>query len=123
MADHAKKTNKSIVDLFGSVEAGSAALNLTGLNAEKFSEKINDMKNKSGELNTAYTIASANIKTEWDKLTNAMNSRWRNLVTFLEKPIYVVIKEIRQLVDGQDNRVENLEDTKKRIAALEDITI
>lgn len=120
MADHAKKTNKSIVDLFGSVEAGSAALNLTGLNAEKFSEKINDMKNKSGELNTAYTIASANIKTEWDKLTNAMNSRWRNLVTFLEKPIYVVIKEIRQLVDGQDNRAENLEDTKKRIAALKE---
>ena len=39
MADHAKKTNKSIVDLFGSVEAGSAALNLTGLNAEKFSRK------------------------------------------------------------------------------------
>ena len=119
MADHAKKTNKSIVDLFGSVEAGSAALNLTGLNAEKFSEKINDMKNKSGELNTAYTIASANIKTEWDKLTNAMNSRWRNLVSFLEKPIYVVIKEIRQLVDGQDNRAENLEDTKKRIAEHE----
>lgn len=119
MADHAKKTNKSIVDLFGSVEAGSAALNLTGLNAEKFSEKINDMKNKSGELNTAYTIASANIKTEWDKLTNAMNSRWKNLVTFLEKPIYIVIKEIRQLVDGQDNRAENLEDTKKRIAEHE----
>lgn len=120
MADHAKKTNKSIVDLFGSVEAGSAALNLTGLNAEKFSEKLNDMKNKSGELNTAYAIASANIKTEWDKLTNAMNSRWRDLVTFLEKPIYVVIKEIRQLVDGQDNRTENLEDTKKRIAALKE---
>lgn len=119
MADHAKKTNKSIVDLFGSVEAGSAALNLTGLNAGKFSEKINDMKNKSGELNTAYAIASANIKTEWDKLTNAMNSRWRSLVTFLEKPIYVVIKEIRQLVDGQDNRAENLEDTKKRIAEHE----
>lgn len=120
MEDHAKKTNKSIVDLFGSVEAGSAALNLTGLNAEKFSEKLNDMKNKSGELNTAYAIASANIKTEWDKLTNAMNSRWRDLVTFLEKPIYVVIKEIRQLVDGQDNRAENLEDTKKRIAALKE---
>ena len=120
MEDHAKKTNKSIVDLFGSVEAGSAALNLTGLNAEKFSEKLNDMKNKSGELNTAYAIASANIKTEWDKLTNAMNSRWRNLVTFLEKPIYVVIKEIRQFVDGQDNRAENLEDTKKRIAALKE---
>ena len=119
MEDHAKKTNKSIVDLFGSVEAGSAALNLTGLNAEKFSEKLNDMKNKSGELNTAYAIASANIKTEWDKLTSAMNSRWRDLVTFLEKPIYVVIKEIRQLVDGQDNREENLEDTKKRVAKHE----
>ncbi len=48
MEDHAKRTNSSMVDLFGSVDAGNASLNLTGLNAKKFAEKLEDMKNKSG---------------------------------------------------------------------------
>ena len=116
---YAKKSNKSISDLFSSVEAGNAALNLTGINADKFSEKLNDMKNKSGELNTSYKIATNNIKSEWDKLTQAMNSRWRDLVSWLEEPIYVTIREVRQVVDGEDNAIENLEDNKKRRAELE----
>ena len=119
MEQHAKSTDKSIVDLFGSVEAGSAALNLTGLNAQKFSEKLEDMKNKSGELNTAYEIATANIKTEWDRLCNAMDSRWRQFVTWMEEPIYVTIKEIRQAIDGQDNAVENLDSNRAKLAELE----
>lgn len=119
MEQHAKSTNKSIVDLFGSVEAGSAALNLTGLNAQKFSEKLEDMKKKSGELNSAYAIATANIKTEWDRLCNAMDSRWRQFVTWMEEPIYMTIKEVRQAIDGQDNAVENLDSNRAKLAELE----
>lgn len=119
MEQHAKSTNKSIVDLFGSVEAGSAALNLTGLNAQKFSEKLEDMKNKSGELNTAYEIATANIKSEWDKLCNAMDSKWRNLVTWLEKPIYITLKTVRKAVDGDNSAFEDYNKNKARVAQLE----
>ena len=119
MEQHAKSTNKSIVDLFGSVEAGSAALNLTGLNAQKFSEKLNDMKNKSGELNTAYEIATANIKSEWDKLCNAMDSKWRSLVTWLEKPIYITLKTVRKAVDGDNSAFEDYNKNKARVAQLE----
>lgn len=119
MEQHAKSTDKSIVDLFGSVEAGSAALNLTGLNAQKFSEKLEDMKNKSGELNTAYEIATANIKSEWDKLCNAMDSKWRNLVTWLEKPIYITLKTVRKAVDGDNSAFEDYNKNKARVAQLE----
>lgn len=119
MEQHAKSTNKSIVDLFGSVEAGSAALNLTGLNAQKFSEKLNDMKNKSGELNTAYEIATANIKSEWDKLCNAMDSKWRSLVTWLEKPIYITLKTVRKAVDGDNSAFEDYNKNKAEVARLE----
>lgn len=119
MEQHAKSTNKSIVDLFGSVEAGSAALNLTGLNAQKFSEKLNDMKNKAGELNTAYEIATANIKSEWDKLCNVMDSKWRSLVTWLEKPIYITLKTVRKAVDGDNSAFEDYNKNKARVAQLE----
>ena len=119
MEQHAKSTNKSIVDLFGSVEAGSAALNLTGLNAQKFSEKLEDMKNKSGELNTAYEIATANIKSEWDKLCNAMDSKWRSLVTWLKKPIYITLKTVRKAVDGDNSAFEDYNKNKAEVARLE----
>ena len=119
MEQHAKSTNKSIVDLFGSVEAGSAALNLTGLNAQKFSEKLEDMKNKSGELNSSYAIATANIKTEWDRLCNAMDSRWRQFVTWMEEPIYITLKTIRKAVDGDNSAFEDYNKNKARVAQLE----
>lgn len=119
MEDHAKRTNSSMVDLFGSVDAGNAALNLTGLNAQKFSEKLNDMKNKSGELNTAYEIATANIKSEWDKLCNAMDSKWRSLVTWLEKPIYITLKTVRKAVDGDNSAFEDYNKNKAEVARLE----
>ncbi len=119
MEDHAKRTNSSMVDLFGSVDAGNASLNLTGLNAKKFAEKLEDMKNKSGELNTAYEIATANIKSEWDKLCNAMDSKWRNLVTWLEKPIYITLKTVRKAVDGDNSAFEDYNKNKAEVARLE----
>lgn len=119
MEDHAKRTNSSMVDLFGSVDAGNASLNLTGLNAKQFSEKLNDMKNKSGELNTAYEIATSNIKSEWDKLCNAMDSKWRKLVIGMEKPIYITLKTIRKAVDGDNSAFEDYNKNKARVAQLE----
>ena len=119
MEDHAKRTNSSMVDLFGSVDAGNASLNLTGLNAQKFSEKLEDMKNKSGELNTAYEIATSNIKSEWDKLCNAMDSKWRKLVIGMEKPIYITLKTIRKAVDGDNSAFEDYNKNKARVAQLE----
>lgn len=119
MSDYAVSSNKSIVDLFGSIEAGSAALNLTGLNAEAFNQKLEDMKKSSGELNTAYAIATANIKSEWDKLCNAMDSKWRKLALLLEKPIYITLKTVRKAVDGDEDAFEDYEKNKKDLAILE----
>ena len=119
MSDYAVSSNKSIVDLFGSIEAGSAALNLTGLNAEAFNQKLEDMKKSSGELNTAYAIATANIKSEWDKLCNAMDSKWRKLALLLEKPIYITLKTVRKAVDGDEDAFEDYEKNKAEVTRLE----
>ena len=120
LEEYAKKSNKSLMDMFGSVEAGSAALNLTGLNAEVFAKRLDDMKNKSGELNTSYAIATANIKSEWDKLCNAMDSKWRKVVLALEKPIYITLKAIRKSVDGDNSAFEDYDKNKKEVKILEE---
>ena len=120
LEEHAKKTDKSLMDLFGNTESGSAALNLTGLNAEVFAKRLEDMKNKSGELNTSYAIATANIKSEWDKLCNAMDSKWRKVVIALEKPIYVTLKTIRKAADGDSSAFEDYDKNKKEVKVLEE---
>lgn len=115
----AQENNQSLKEMFSSVEAGNAAFLLTGMNSEEFSRHLENMKNNSGEMSAAYTVATANIKDEWDKLLNAMTSHWERFVSFFEKPLYMTIKEVRQLVDGQDNGEENLNETKRKIAEHE----
>ena len=115
----AQENNQSLKEMFSSVEAGNAAFLLTGMNSEGFSRHLENMKNNSGEMSAAYTAATANIKDEWDKLLNAMTSHWGRFVSFFEKPLYMTIKEVRQLVDGQDNGEENLNETKRKIAENE----
>lgn len=126
MNEYAKKNNKSIIDMFGSIEAGSAALNLTGKNINDFNDKLNDMKNKAGETKKAYILASNNIASEWKKLTGSVSTHWQSIVTKLEKPITITLRTIRQGIDGESNLSENiqykkleLQDLKEQIAEKE----
>lgn len=118
MEEYAKKSNISIVDLFGSVEAGSAALNLTGLNAEAFNDKIQDITNSAGELETAYKIATDNIYYEWKQLTSSLSKEWDDFVkSVIESEIaYAVIKNIRQGI--QEKPEKTLEDYKKDLERI-----
>ena len=120
MSDYAKKTDRSVVDLFGSVEAGSAALNLTGENAEKFNEKLKKISNSSGELETAYRTATNNIQAEWEKLILAMDSKWNKFVkTIVEsESLLNFIKNIRRAVDGEDNTLEIQLDRERELPNL-----
>lgn len=115
MSDYAKKTDRSVVDLFGSVEAGSAALNLTGENAEKFNEKLKKISNSSGELETAYKIATNNIQAEWEKLILAMDSKWNKFVkTIVEsEAAFNFIKYLRESLE--EPLPKTLEQYKKEL--------
>lgn len=120
MSDYAKKTDRSITDLFGGVDAGSAALNLTGENAEKFNEKLKKISSSSGELETAYRTATNNIQAEWEKLILAMDSKWNKFVkTIVEsESLLNFIKNIRRAVDGEDNTLEVQLDREKELPNL-----
>lgn len=54
MAEHATQSGKGINDLFGSVEAGSAALALSGENAARYASDIEAMANSAGATETAF---------------------------------------------------------------------
>lgn len=121
MEECAKKSNKSVVDLFSSVEAGSAALNLTGINAENFANKLEKVASSSGELETAYKTATTNIYYEWQKLTLAIDKQWNTLVETIINDDRMVnfIKRLRTSLDGENNN-DDLEVYKNDLKEIEE---
>lgn len=120
MEEYAKKTNRSITDLFGSTDAGSAALNLAGINAESFANKLNKVASSSGELETAYRTATDNIQSEWEKLVIAMDNRWSKFVKSVveNESLLNFVKTIRRAIDGEDNSLEIQLDREKELPDL-----
>lgn len=120
MEEYAKKSNKSVVDLFSSVEAGSAALNLTGINAENFANKLDKVASSSGELETAYRTATDNIQSEWEKLIIAMDNKWSKFVKSVveNESLLNFVKNIRRAIDGEDNSLEIQLDREKELPDL-----
>ncbi len=121
MEEYAKKTNRSITDLFGSTDAGSAALNLAGINAESFANKLNKVASSSGELETAYKTATTNIYYEWQKLTLAIDKQWNTLVETIITDDRMVnfIKRLRTSLDGENNN-DDLEVYKNDLKEIEE---
>ena len=121
MEEYAKKSNKSVVDLFSSVEAGSAALNLIGINAENFANKLEKVASSSGELETAYKTATTNIYYEWQKLTLAIDKQWNTLVETIITDDRMVnfIKRLRTSLDGENNN-DDLEVYKNDLKEIEE---
>ncbi|MEG2092434.1 phage tail tape measure protein, partial [Cetobacterium sp.] len=64
----AENNNKTLYDLFGSVEAAKAVLNLTGDNINKFRTNIDNIGKSSGTTSRAVKGLSTSFKTEFDQL-------------------------------------------------------
>ena len=64
MEKAAAKNNVGINDLFGSVEAGNAALGLTGKRAQSFTENLNDMANAVGATDKAFETMNKDRQLE-----------------------------------------------------------
>lgn len=73
LADHAEKSGGSVADLFGSVEAGSAALSLTGKNTETFKSALDEMKNSAGATDAAYAQMEKGLSRAFQKIKVAFD--------------------------------------------------
>lgn len=69
LADHAEKTGVGVNDLFGSVEAGGAALALTGANNEKFNASLSDMNASAGATDAAFQQMDRGLSRSWERIT------------------------------------------------------
>lgn len=65
---HAKKTGVGVNDLFGSVEAGGAALSLTGRNTESFDNSIKEMAASAGATDAAYAQMDTGLNRSFERI-------------------------------------------------------
>lgn len=71
METYAKRTDRTLVDLFGSIEAGRTALQLAGENAGKFSENLESMYDTEGLVASAADLVTTGTERLGAALRNA----------------------------------------------------
>jgi len=68
MQEHAGNTDVNINDLFGSVEAGNAALALGGENAQAYIDNIEEMQGAAGATDDAFQQMESGVARQMEKL-------------------------------------------------------
>lgn len=96
--DYANKTGVGINELFSTVEAGNAALELTGSGAEKFSATLADMANKAGATDAAFEKMNNNAAMLDKKLAAAKENLSISLGSMFEPLVSGLIKSETSIV-------------------------
>lgn len=68
MRQAAEESGVSLQDMFGSVEAGAAALVLAGGDTEKFREFLEEMQNSAGATETAFLSMDTGLGRAWERI-------------------------------------------------------
>lgn len=89
LSDYAESSGQKLSDLFGSVEAGSAAFTLVKDGGADFANILDQMQNSAGATEKAYETMSNTIEERFNKLKNrfalAMTGIGENLMPHVEK--------------------------------------
>ncbi|MFA5408502.1 MAG: phage tail tape measure protein, partial [Bacilli bacterium] len=98
---HAAGANIGINDLFGSVEAGSGALVLTGRGTAAFTEALATMETASGATQAAYETMEQGINRQLEKLAADFNIIILDLAGALVPVVNgYILPALRGIVDG-----------------------
>ena len=68
MSDYAEKTGKEVTSMFSSVEAGNAVLALSGKNASKFKDYLDQVRNSVGATSEAFKKIDDGPARQFEKL-------------------------------------------------------
>lgn len=115
MEKHAKKSGKSLSDMFGSAEAGKAALILSTNSGKAFNETLEKMKNSAGATEDAFNKVNS---TTGQGLKHSLNQAKNALIDFGDvispvillgsKALSLVTKSLSYMSKGQKTLVVGL---------------
>ena len=120
MQDGAEKTGLSVTDLFSSVEAGAAALALTGTGADKFNDSLTQMRDASGATDEAYATMSEGINASFNKLANA----GKNVLVQLGDKLAPVMIDLANWINSNMPQIQAvIEKTFNAIGVVIDVVV
>ena len=121
LEEYSKKTGKSFTDLFGSVEAGNAIMNLAGGNLTKLKNSLDDVKNSSGTANSALGVLDEGANRAFLKLKEQANKAVREIGEALIPTVKDLTKKISEIdwkkVFSQEN-IDKITSTIKMVGIL-----
>lgn len=94
LEDHAKDTDVGINDLFSSVEAGNAALSLTGRGTDAFSKALDTMNKSTGSTDRAFKVMQKGLGPVIDRLKAFGQVALINIGEYLIPKIQQAIKVV-----------------------------
>ncbi len=95
----ANESGLSISDMFGSVEAGSAALALTGPGAESFSNALTMMNDSAGATDAAFAQMNRGLSATMDRLRARFSVVMLNIGESIAPTLGVVGENVAKLLD------------------------
>lgn len=103
MTEHADNTDQNLGDMFGRVQAGQAAMMLTGANMEEFTKNIDEMGGAAGATKEAYKEMSDSLQQTLDEL----RVWWQNNQIEIGEALK---GELQDLLDWLESNEDDLEE-------------
>ncbi|MCZ1090852.1 phage tail tape measure protein [Clostridioides difficile] len=87
MDGSAKKNKKSLIDMFGSIEAGKAALALSGQNSEQYTNNLKAMSTQADVVGSAYAKMSNTLESKVGILKESFKNLGIEIYSKLKEPL------------------------------------
>lgn len=87
MDGSAKKNKKSLIDMFGSIEAGKAALALSGQNSEQYTNNLKAMSTQADVVSSAYAKMSNTLESKTEILKESFKNLGIEIYSKLKEPL------------------------------------
>lgn len=107
MEGYAKDNDKSLIDMFGSLEAGKAALSMAGDNAITFTNNLEAMKTQTDVVGEAYDKVTDTFKEKSAKVVNSLKNVGIAAYSKFEKPLKKSMDVAQKSVDSLSREMSN----------------
>lgn len=122
LEDYSKKTGKSFMDMFGSLEAGNAIMNLAGGNLNKLKNSLDDINNSSGTANKALSKLDEGANRAFQKLKEQVNKSVRDIGEALIPTVKDLTKKISEIDWGKAFSQDNINKISNTIKVVGGVT-
>ncbi len=111
----ASEAGLSMADMFGSAEAGKAALTIMGDGGAEFSQTLDDMAGSAGATQIAFDKMDATPAATAQKTLNELKNTLAELGETLLQMLGPALGKIRSLAGQLNDKVKNLSDGQKKV--------